>query len=175
MTHYQVLARRHWTRYAPKRVAALENPEEFFRVLGEQVHEQVTTLAARLAGPDLPDEDTLAKTGRLQAARLQAEEAVLTDLVWIVEPETSAAEDREAWELDRTPDSWLASWASRVQESPEDQTPSTRELATLAAEWAVPVQFLEGLLGAEDPAQHLREHPEVLRRAADRRYRARPQ
>lgn len=170
MTRYQTLARAHWAKYAPARLAALEDPEEFFRILGEQVPAQVSELAVTLAGPDLPGETYLGKVGRLQAARLQAEEAVLAELVWISAPEQSPDEAREEWELDRTPDSWLASWAERIQDSPDDQTPATAELAELAATWAVPVTFLHGLLAAEDPTGYLTGHRELLARAADRRY-----
>lgn len=120
------------------------------------------------AGPGR--ESYLEKVGRLGAARLRAEEIVLTDLVWISSPETSPAEAREAWELDRTSDSWLASWAERIQESPEDQMPATEELVDLAAEWMLPVTFLQALLEAEFPAQFLREHQETLAQAAERRY-----
>ncbi|MFV0551365.1 MAG: hypothetical protein ACK5L6_05520 [Anaerorhabdus sp.] len=171
MTHYQTLARQHWTRYAPSRVAAIPNPDEFFQTLGQDVHQQVTALTAELAGPDLPEETYLAKVGRLNAARLQAEELVLQELVWITSPETTPDEDREAWDLDRTSDSWLASWAERIQDSPEDQTPSAEELAEIAAQWMLPVSFLQALLEAEFPAQYLSEHSEMLARAADHRYR----
>lgn len=170
MTHYQTLAREHWTRYAPRRTAALPNPDEFFQTLGQEVHHQVTALTARLAGPDRPGESYLEKAGRLGAARLQAEELVLTELVWISSPETTPGQDREAWEADRTSDSWLASWAERIQDSPEDQTPSTEELAELAAQWMLPVTFLEALLEAEFPAQYLTENSALLGRAANHRY-----
>ncbi|MGO1407971.1 MAG: hypothetical protein ACTHV2_06195 [Brachybacterium sp.] len=170
MTHYQTLARHHWTQYAPSRVAALPNPDEFFQTLGQEVHQQVTALTAELAGQDLPEETYLTKVGRLNAARLQAEELVLQELVWITSPETTPDEDREAWELDRISDSWLASWAERIQDSPEDQTPSTEELAELAAQWMLPVSFLEALLEAEFPAQYLTDHQEILARAAEHRY-----
>ncbi|QUY61712.1 hypothetical protein [Gulosibacter molinativorax] len=170
MTHYQTLARTHWTRYAPTRVEAIPNPDEFFQMLGQQVHEQVTELTVQLAGQDRAGESYLEKVGRLGAARLRAEEIVLTELVWISSPETSPAEAREAWELDRTSDSWLTSWAERIQESPEDQMPATEELVDLAAEWMLPVTFLQALLEAEYPAQFLREHQETLAQAAERRY-----
>lgn len=170
MTHYQTLARQHWSRYAPHRVAALPNPDEYFQALGQQVHDQITALTVQLTGPDVPEESYLEKAGRLGAARLQAEELVLAELVWITSPETTPGEDREAWEADRTSDSWLASWAERIQDSPEDQTPSDEELADLAAQWMLPVSFLRALLEAEFPAQYLSEHSEVLARAADRRY-----
>jgi len=87
MNKYAKLARDHWTRTDPARVQAIPNPEMFFRDLGEQVETQVQELAQRLAGADQPGEEYLQKVGRLNMARLQAEEAVLTDLVWISGPE----------------------------------------------------------------------------------------
>lgn len=173
MTHYQTLARQHWTRYAPSRVTAIPNPAEFFQTLGQEVHQQVTALTAELAGQGPPEETYLEKVGRLNAARLQAEELVLQELVWITSPETTPDEDREAWEADRTSDSWLAFWAERIQDSPEDQTPATEELAELAAQWMLPVSLLEALLEAEFPAQYLTGHSELLARAADHRYQSR--
>jgi len=170
MTHYEALAREHWTRYAPSRVAALEDPAEFFQTLGAQVHQQVTALTASLTGPDLPGESYLQKAGRLQAARLQAEETVLSELVWISAPELSPAGAREQWELDRTADSWLAGWAERIQDLPEEEAPATAELIELAAQWAVPVSFFRGLLAAPVPAIYLREQETLLAQAADRRY-----
>jgi hypothetical protein len=170
MTHYEALAREHWTRYAPNRVAALEDPDEFFQTLGAEVHQQVTALAATLAGTDLPGESYLQKAGRLQAARLQVEETVLSELVWINDPELSPDEAREQWELDRTADTWLASWAERIQDLPEDQAPATAELVELAAQWALPTSFFQGLLAAPIPAILLREQETVLAQAANRRF-----
>ena len=86
-TKYGDLAKRHRTRTDPARVQAMTDPETFFRELGEQVETQVQQLMLSLAGPDQPGEEYLQKVGRLNMARLQAEEAVLTDLVWISGPE----------------------------------------------------------------------------------------
>jgi len=88
---YSELARNHWTRTDPDRVRAIPDPETFFRLLGDQVETQVQELAQSLAGPDQPGEAYMEKVGRLNMARLQAEEAVLSDLVWICGPEQEEA------------------------------------------------------------------------------------
>jgi len=89
---YGELAKRHWTRTDPARVQAMTDPETFFRELGEQVETQVQQLMLSLAGPDQPGEEYLQKVGRLNMARLQAEEVVLTALA---RAPTSA--DRHGW------------------------------------------------------------------------------
>lgn len=87
MNRYAKLAKEHWARTDPARYAALEDPETFFAALGEQAESQIQELAQRLAGPDQPGEEYLQKAGRLNMARLQAEEAVLAELVWIAGPD----------------------------------------------------------------------------------------
>jgi hypothetical protein len=86
MNKYGKLARNHWAKTDPARYAAIEEPETFFRALGQQAESQIQELAQRLAGPDRPGEEYLQKVGRLNMARLQAEEAVLSELVWIAGP-----------------------------------------------------------------------------------------
>ena len=78
------------------RYATIADPQTFFQELGEQAETQIQELAARLAGPDQPGEEYLQKVGRLNMARLQAEEAILTELVLISGPqqESPDADDR---------------------------------------------------------------------------------
>ena len=86
MNKYGEIARSHWAKTDPARLAAIEDPETFFQTLGEQAESQIQELTQRLAGPDPPGEEYLTKVGRLNMARLQAEEAVLGELVWIASP-----------------------------------------------------------------------------------------
>lgn len=168
MNHYATMARRHWERHAPARLAEIADPETYFRDLGEQIETQVTDLSVRIAGADRAGEDYLGKAGRLTAARKQAEEAVLTDLVWsVLEP--TLAEAREEWEQTRTSDLWLAEWAERIHRHP-DQEPATDEIEDLARDWAVTPQFLSGLLTSRSPRHHLIEHAGMLREAANTRF-----
>ncbi len=94
-TKYSAIATEHWTRTDPARVAAIPDPKTFFEQLGEQVESQVQELAQTLAGPDQPGEEYLEKVGRLNMARLQAEEQVLSDLVWISSPQQSEEPARD--------------------------------------------------------------------------------
>lgn len=87
MNSYGRRAQSHWKKTDPDRYNTIEDPETFFRELGEQVELQVQEMAASLAGPDQPGEEYQQKVGRLNMARLQAEEVVLTDLVWISPPQ----------------------------------------------------------------------------------------
>ena len=89
MNKYGKLAMSHCAKTDPARYAAIVDPETFFGELGEQAESQIQELAQRLAGPDEPGEEYLQKAGRLNMARLQAEEAVLSELVWIAGPEES--------------------------------------------------------------------------------------
>jgi hypothetical protein len=92
MNHYGATAQRHWARWLPERFAAIQDPDSFFSTLGEEVAQQIADLALELAGDDPPGEDYLVKVGRLNMARLQAEEIVLRDQV-LLPPEPGASQD----------------------------------------------------------------------------------
>jgi hypothetical protein len=64
----------------------------FFSTLGEEAARQIADLALELAGDDPPREDYLVKVGRLNMARLQAEEIVLREHV-VLPPEPGARHD----------------------------------------------------------------------------------
>ncbi len=96
MNKYGQLAMTHWQETDPTRYAAIPNPGEFFSTLGEQVQYQVLEVSDKLAGSDLAGEQYMAKVARLNTARLQAEELVLADLVWISVPET-CSEAPDPW------------------------------------------------------------------------------
>lgn len=97
MNRYGERAMRHWATTDPERYRTIADPQTFFRELGEQAETEIQELAARLAGPDQPGEEYLQKVGRLNMARLQAEEAILTELVWISGPQEESAEPTTAW------------------------------------------------------------------------------
>jgi hypothetical protein len=89
MNHYGVTAKRHWKRWLPTRYAAIQDPDSFFSTLGEEVARRIADLTLDLAGDDPPAEDYLVKVGRLNMARLQAEEIVLREQV-LLSPEPGA-------------------------------------------------------------------------------------
>ena len=72
----------------PDRLWAIPENERtrFFTELGEQAAGEIEELQMQLAGPDPVGERYLEKVGRLNAARMQAEEKVLAELI-LVAPE----------------------------------------------------------------------------------------
>ena len=94
MNRYGRLAMVHWRRWLPARYATITDPEVFFSTLGRQAENQVLDLAEQLEGPDLPGEGYLEKVGRLNMARMQAEELVLREVI-LLEPEKAKTDDDE--------------------------------------------------------------------------------
>ncbi len=96
MNRYGRLARDHWKSTDPGRYSQIQDPDEFFSDLGETAESQIQDLQLHLAGPDpVVPENTLDKVGRLNMARLQAEEVVLADLVWLPPPEDEETMESE--------------------------------------------------------------------------------
>lgn len=170
MNHYGRTAMEHWSKVAPSRFAALENPEEFFSTLGEEVLSQVDALSVSLQGNDPENEGYLEKVARLNAAKKQAEEIVLSDLVWIPE-ELSPELAREEWEATRPMDESLVAWAWNVQDHPEN-APSTDELEAMAATWSLTPEFLQQLIDSESPSQFLEQNAETMAASVEARWAA---
>jgi hypothetical protein len=94
-------AMEHWRRWLPARYATIRDPEAFFSTLGLQAESQVLDLAEQLEGPDLPGEGYLEKVGRLNMARMQAEELVLREVILLEpEPETETDEGEDPNSMD---------------------------------------------------------------------------
>jgi hypothetical protein len=93
MNQYGAMARAHWARWLPGRYATISDPDSFFSSLGQEAATRISDLALQLAGQDQPGEEYLAKVGRLNMARLQAEELVLPELV-LLPPEPGADPDQ---------------------------------------------------------------------------------
>lgn len=91
MNRYGTMAQQHWARWLPERYAAIREPDSFFSNLGQEAASQIEDLSLELAGDDPPGEDYLVKVGRLNMARLQAEEVVLRELI-LLTPEGEAPE-----------------------------------------------------------------------------------
>jgi hypothetical protein len=94
MNQYAAMVERHWRRWLPSRVAAMDHPASFFSALGEDVAARIEDLATDLAGDDPAGETYVQKVGRLNMARLRAEEMVLPEIVLLPpEPGMEEAED----------------------------------------------------------------------------------
>jgi hypothetical protein len=92
MNQYGAMARAHWARWLPSRYGQISDPDSFFSSLGQEAATRISDLTLQLAGQDQPGEEYLAKVGRLNMARLQAEELVLPELV-LLPPEPGADQD----------------------------------------------------------------------------------
>ena len=120
MNGYGQLAQEHWKQNRPAAFSMIPDPEAFFSTLGNQISSQVEELADRLAGPDQLGEGYLEKIGRLNAAKSQAEELVLAELVYSAEPETID----EGLDEDEDP-----SWAIHQRRMAADRAERELELA----------------------------------------------
>lgn len=115
MNKYAKLAQRHWQTTDPERYQTIADPETFFGELGRSAETQIQELTDQLAGPDQPGEEYLTKVGRLNMARLQAEEMVLSELVWITAPDPEDPPARD----------WLTQTLREIhQADPDSSTPS---------------------------------------------------
>ena len=63
MNQYAAMAERHWRRWLPSRVAAMDDPSSFFSNLGEEAAAQIEDLTADLAGDDPPGETFIGEGG----------------------------------------------------------------------------------------------------------------
>lgn len=92
MNRYGQRALNHWRQFLPERYSQIPKPEDYFSTLGEEAETQIQDLELQLAGRDTPGEGYLEKVGRLNMARLRAEEMVMADLL----PTPSEDEDKDS-------------------------------------------------------------------------------
>ena len=92
MNKYGSLAMSHWEKHQPDRYQAIPDKQAFFTQLGEQAEQEIQQLEDALAGPDRPGETYLEKVGRLNMARLAAEEQVLAELILLPRSQDSSDE-----------------------------------------------------------------------------------
>ncbi|GAB3866523.1 hypothetical protein GCM10029963_78970 [Micromonospora andamanensis] len=87
-----------------------DGPEQLLLDFGEQAAQQIEELARNLAGPDPAGEGYLDKLGRLNQARMAAEEQVLPELI-LIDPETNeispASTQSPAAEPRTDPEDWI--------------------------------------------------------------------
>lgn len=160
-------AKEHWERVAPIRYAEIPNPDHFFEELGEQVLTQVDLVATSLERKLSVDLPYLERVGQLNAIRKQAEEIVLSDLVWI-QPELSEDEAREEWAATQPSVETLADWAYKMQDSETFGEPEP--IQDVAVDWLLPEEFLEDLVVQKNPYQFLGESTAILKLATDRQF-----
>lgn len=82
MNRYGRQAQEAWARSAPRALAQMKDPETYFTELGETLQRQVDLVAQQLETRLDPQADYLDRVQGLTAARKQAEEQVMDELVW---------------------------------------------------------------------------------------------
>lgn len=92
MNTYGKFAQEAWKTTAPAEYALIPDPDQWFEALGEEAAQRVGELMMELAGPDPVGETYLEKVGRLNAAKMQAEEIVRAEMLT---PDPSAQEEPE--------------------------------------------------------------------------------
>lgn len=92
MNEFGRYAENAWQLMAPDRYAALEDPNRFFSMMGQEAESRMQMVWEQLQGPDPVGETYLEKVGRLNATRMQAEEIVRADL----KPEMSQEYEEES-------------------------------------------------------------------------------
>ena len=92
MNKYGKFAQETWKAIAPTEYALIPDPETWFGELGEEASNRVEDLTTALAGPDPVGETFLEKWGRLNAAKMQAEEIVRVEMLT---PDPSVQEEPE--------------------------------------------------------------------------------
>ncbi|MEX5265271.1 TnpV protein [Kocuria sp. CPCC 205231] len=92
MNTYGKFAQEAWKTTAPAEYALIPDPDQWFEQLGEEASIRVEDLTTALAGPDRKGESFLEKWGRLNAAKMQAEEIVRAEMLT---PDPSVQEEPE--------------------------------------------------------------------------------
>ena len=80
---YARLAQQHMANYLPSRYRQIDDPESYFTRLSQEIATQVAALETTLAAAEPVSEDYLIRVGQLRAARMQAEEIVFSDLIYL--------------------------------------------------------------------------------------------
>ena len=110
MNTYGKFAQEAWRTTAPEEYAQIPDPEAWFEKLGEEATQRVGELMMELAGPDPVGETFLEKWGRLNAAKMQAEEIVRAEMLT---PDPSMQEEPEE---DEDPESGMAETLEEMKE-----------------------------------------------------------
>lgn len=89
MNRYGRQALQHWQTHLPNRFAQIENPQQHFTALGNEVQDEIEALAAELAAQEGPAGTYLDQVGRLNRIQDQAAEQILAERV-LLPPEADS-------------------------------------------------------------------------------------
>lgn len=167
MNQYGRRAMKHWETFRPDAYQQLDNPQLYFTQMGETLATQISELATQIAGPDLPGEDYLDKVSRLNSARARATEIVMADSEAYADPEL----DREEWEATTQlhKDS-LIDWAMKMGEQIDEVAFHDLSYERAAADYQLPMWFLEGIAASDRPWAYLKTHSSTWDQSVEKRW-----
>ena len=134
MNHYGLMAKEHWYRADRARYLELEDPEEFFSDLGEQIAAQVTSICLEMERNPPTDEEYLQTVGRLNAIRRQAEEIVFNDLMYIEPHPATVDEEQELLEMQRPSEEQIQDSLTRLKDREMEMSSDEYDERTAALE-----------------------------------------
>lgn len=88
MNRYGRRAREHWAKYLPERYQQLENPEQFFNNLGDEIQDRIDEL---MEGRSQLGPSFMANLQALNTAKFEAENEAMRELA-LLPPENEANE-----------------------------------------------------------------------------------
>jgi hypothetical protein len=109
MNQYGRRAQQHWQEFRPGRIAELDDAETFFAELGADVQGEVRArwTAERVAAPAVMGESYLERAGRLQQFRIEAESAILRELVLLpADDDVDLADDPHLTSSEAAAEQW---------------------------------------------------------------------
>lgn len=155
MNEYGQRGMAHWRTHRPQAYQSLENPEEFFTRMGEEIATEITALAHQLAGPDLPEESYLGKVARLNNATSRATEIALESSSLYATPELTRQEWEDATEQHLEA---LVAWAWARQSQREGLTDQdVPDETEMSKRWLLPESVLTAMAASSSPWTTLEE------------------
>ncbi|GAA4102679.1 TnpV protein [Nonomuraea soli] len=127
MNRYGRMAQQRWSEHQPEELAQLANPASYFTALGEEMATQIDMMAEQMAGEDPPQESYLEKVGRLQAARMRAEELVLSEMLPTIEEPTLDSSQESSQESDQEMTASQRPWTPLVVTADHPSFPEIHE------------------------------------------------
>lgn len=112
MNTYGKRAQQAWQQLAPSAYAQIPDPNQHFSRLGHDALNQIADLTTQLAGPDIQGETFDQKVGRLNSAKMRAEEIVAADLL---------TPPRDQWDPTNDPGDEPDEWSLQLQQLNQEQ------------------------------------------------------
>ena len=112
MNTYGKRAQQAWQQLAQSAYAQILDHNQHFSMLGREAQDKIADLTTQLVGPDEPGESFEHKVGRLNSAKMRAEEIVAADL--LIPP-------REQWDPTNDPGDEPDEWCLELQRMNEER------------------------------------------------------